>query len=209
MITKYTHHKLPAFFEFAKDKSPNQVEKRNSSFVNKLYRLIPNKKINTRSLNLGKIDPYLLMSDPRIVCPREVSALYDKLNSEYRYMINMKDENSNNLRYVSCTLRNKFTKLGYSEETITDMLVHYLYGKDKPGKQLLWFCFGKQIADNLEKNLPSPRMKAIQCVNCGKWFEVSLKDQRTTMCPDCYKEYRRNYNKELRQRIRSLSADQN
>lgn len=36
MITKYTHSNLPAFFEFAKDKKGDQIEKRNLSTVNKI-----------------------------------------------------------------------------------------------------------------------------------------------------------------------------
>lgn len=39
---------------------------------------------------------------------------------------------------------------------------------------------------------PSPT-RMIVCEDCGKEFEVSNKDSKTTRCPDCYVEYRRNY----------------
>ena len=91
-IAQYTNCKLPAFFEYAKDKDKSQVKKRNGSFVNKIYDRIPNKPINTRGLKLEKIDYQKLMSNPRIICSKEVSDLYDELNKQYRYMINMKDE---------------------------------------------------------------------------------------------------------------------
>ena len=45
-------------------------------------------------------------------------------------MINMKDEDKDNLTYVACTIREEFNRLGYAEETITDMLVEYLYGRN-------------------------------------------------------------------------------
>ena len=37
IVSKFTNKKLPAFFEYAKDKEKKQVEERNNSFVNKLY----------------------------------------------------------------------------------------------------------------------------------------------------------------------------
>ena len=42
-IKKFTNEKLPAFFEYAKDKDKSQVTNRNDSLVNKLYSRIPNK----------------------------------------------------------------------------------------------------------------------------------------------------------------------
>ena len=81
-IAQYTNCKLPAFFEYAKDKDKSQVKKRNGSFVNKIYDRIPNKPINTRGLKLEKIDYQKLMSNPRIICSKEVSDLYDELNKQ-------------------------------------------------------------------------------------------------------------------------------
>ena len=127
-ITYYTKHKLPAFFEFAKDKTKRQIEERNNSFVNKIYSRIKNKPINTRGLKLGDLDYRKLMQSPNMVCSKEVAELYDKRNKEYHYMIDMKDEYSDNLRYLACSIRDEFSKFGYSDETITDMLVEYLYG---------------------------------------------------------------------------------
>ena len=67
-IKVFTSKKLPAFFEYAKDKKPNedkkksQIEERNKSFVNKLYERIPNKPINTRGMKLGKLEYTKMMS---------------------------------------------------------------------------------------------------------------------------------------------------
>ena len=194
-IKEFTNKKLPAFFEYAKDKrasedvDKSQVETRNGSFVNELYNKIPNKAINTRGMKLGKLEYQKMMRNVNVVCAKEVSELYDKLNKEYRYMVNMKDEYIDNLHYVACTIRNKFAELGYSEEMITDMLVHYLYGKNKRSKQLFWFCYGHCVVNNLENNVNIKKTKFIQCVDCGEWVEVEFTNNRTCRCKSCQKKY--------------------
>ena len=189
-ISKFTNAKLPAFFEYAKDKERSQVKKRNQSFVNKIYDRIPNKPINTRGMNLGKIDYKLMMENSTIICSKEVSDLYDELNKQYRYMINMKDEYIDNLRYVACKIRDEFSKFGYSDETITDMLIEYLYGRDKRYKQLLWFCYGQYVVNNLEKNINVKKTKVIQCIDCGEWFEAPIESKRER-CDECNMIYQR------------------
>lgn len=201
-ISKYTNAKLPAFFEFAKDKERSQVKERNQSFVNKIYDRIPNKPINTRGMNLGKIDYKVMMNDSTIICNKEVAELYDELNKQYRYMINMKDEYIDNLRYVACKIRDEFSKFGYSDETITDMLVEYLYGRDKRYKQLLWFCYGQYVVNNLEKNISIKKTKVIQCIDCDEWFEVDIKDTKSCRCNKCQLEEKRRIDREYRRKKR-------
>ena len=185
IVSKFTNEKLPAFFEYAKDKEKSQVKKRNQSFVNKIYDRIPNKPINTRGMDLGKIDYKAMMENSTIICSKEVSDLYDELNKQYRYMINMKDEYIDNLRYVACKIRDEFSKFGYSNETITDMLVEYLYGRDKRYKQLLWFCYGQYVVNNLEKNISVKKTKVIKCIDCGEWFEIGINNKRACRCNEC------------------------
>ena len=197
-ISKFTNAKLPAFFEYAKDKEHSQVKKRNQSFVNKIYDRIPNKPINTRGMNLGKIEYKMMMENSTIICSKEVSDLYDELNKQYRYMINMKDEYIDNLRYVACKIRDEFSKFGYSNETITDMLVEYLYGRDKRYKQLLWFCYGQYVVNNLEKNISVKKTKVIQCIDCGEWFEVDISSKRIR-CDKCFKLERKEHNRKMYQ----------
>lgn len=198
-IKAFTNQKLPAFFEFAKDKEKSQVEKRNKSFVNKLYDHIPNKPINTAKLKLGKIDYHKMMSNVNIVCPKEVSELYDKLNKEYRYKINMKDEYVDNLHYIACSIRAEFAELGYSEETIADMLIQYLYGSEKRAKQLFWFCYGQHIVNNLERNIEISETKYIQCADCGEWIEVDIKS-KSCRCETCQRELRKKQDRERKRK---------
>lgn len=129
-----------------------------------------------------------MMSNENILCSKEVSDLYDELNKQYRYMINMKDEYIDNMRYIACKIREEFSKFGYSDETIADMLVEYLYGKGKRYKQLLWFCYGQYIVNNLEKNVKVKKTKVIQCIDCSEWFEVDSKNSKTCRCKDCQHE---------------------
>ena len=201
-IKQYTNDKLPAFFKYAKDKEGEQVKSRNGSFVNKIYDKIPNKAINTAGMKLGKIDYKVMMSNPSITHSEEVSSLYDKLIKQYRHMINMKDEYVDNLRYVACSLRDEFSKFGYSEETICDMLVEYLYKGKKRYKQLLWFCYGQYIVNNLEKQF-GKRTKFIQCVDCDEWVEVDIDNHRTFRCPSCQRQKQLEYQRKSMQKSRN------
>ena len=149
-------------------------------------------------MGFDKIDYKLMMGDSLLSCTKEVSELYDKLNRQYRYMINMKDEYTDNLRYVACKIRDEFNALGYSNETITDMLVGYLYGGDKRSKQLLWFCYGQCIYNNLKRNIGEKKTKFVQCVDCDEWFEVDVLSKKIR-CDTCRALERREHNKKMYQ----------
>lgn len=194
LIAEYTNCKLPAFFQYAKDKEVEQVENRNNSFVNKIFDRIPNKPINTRGMKLGKLDYKDLMNNVNIVCSKEISDLYDKLNREYRYMFNMKDEHIDNMGYVAHKVRAKFSDIGYSDEMITDMLIEYLYGHNKRYKQLLWFCYGRYIVNNIKKNVLIKSTKFIQCIECDEWLEVPI-ESKSIRCKPCQDQYRREWDR--------------
>lgn len=189
-ISKYASGKLPAFFEFAKDKDASMLKKRGKSLVDQIYERIPDKPINTRGMQLGEIDYQKMMRDKTRTCSKEAADLYDKLNRQYRYRINMKDGQDDNLRYLARAIREEFQSLGYSDEETADMLVCYLYGRKKRYKQLLWFCYGEFIAKNLEQNIKIPKQKAIQCADCGEWIEVPAAS-RAKRCRDCAAAYQR------------------
>ena len=152
-------------------------------------------------MKLGKLEYTKMMNNVNIVCSKEVSSLYDELNKKYRYMVNMKDEYIDNLHYVACSIRKEFSGLGYSDEMITDMLVQYLYGNEKRGKQLFWFCYGQYVVNNLEKNVKVRKTKYIQCIDCGEWIEVD-KDSKLIRCPNCQKIERRRIEREKKRKQR-------
>ena len=145
-------------------------------------------------MGLGSLDYTMLMNDSKTVCAENVAELYLKLSKEYRYMVNMKDENRDNLRYVANKIRAEFSKLGYADYIITDMLVEFLFKNNKRYKQLLWFCYGENILDNLKMNLAAEiteNSKTIQCIDCGEWFEVDISNKRSCRCEYCQKLLRR------------------
>lgn len=201
IVSKFTNKKLPAFFEYAKDKDKKQVEERNNSFVNKLYERIKNTPINTRRLKLPALDYRKLMHNPNMICSKDVSALYETVSKEYSFQVNMKDEYIDNLRYLACNIRSRFNELGYSDETIADMLVQKVYGKESRRKQILWFCYGQYIVNNLENNIGVPKTKYVQCVDCGEWFEVGIRS-KSTRCPECQKEFKKGYQAALMRKRR-------
>ena len=114
----------------------------------------------------------------------------------------MKDEYIDNLRYVACQIRDEFSKFGYSNEELTDMLVKYLYENNKRSKQLFWFCYGQYVVKNLESNIPIKKTKFIQCIDCGEWFEVDIKDTKSCRCEQCQLKEKRRIDREYRRKKR-------
>lgn len=222
LISKYTKLDLPHFFKYAKDKEDYQVEEINNSFVNKLNNIIPNPRINCRSIGLGKIDYRLLMNNQDIefevaltengkLIREESNPLivkYHELNKKYGYSImnnSLKVDNSfsgevlknsqlrQELKYkeLSKTIKDELSQFGYSDIEAADILVKYLYGiKESRHKSILWICYGDIIYENL-KNKLKLKTKVIQCVDCGEWFDIDIKDNHTCRCNSCVLEHKR------------------
>lgn len=233
LITEFTKDLLPHFFIYAKDKKDNQVSDINASLVNKLNDIIPNPRINCRKLGLDKIDYKLMMHNAGAVCEVAFTdsgkiikektdpliVKYCELNKKYQFALNdavkgfssddlSKSKMRRDLKYkaISKHIIDELSAYGYSDVEIVDILVKYLYGiKNGKNKMALWLCYGNIVYDNLSRNV-KPKTKEIQCVDCGKWFNVDIKDNETCRCDECYKEYRREYKrikeKERRNRLR-------
>lgn len=239
-IKVFTNKALPHFFVYAKDKKDEQIEPVNDSFVNKLDFKIKNPRINCRGIGLKKIDYRILVNNPDIQCnvvfekngkineklSDPMIVKYCELNQKYHFKINMEcADNINNellsksavrqeLYYQSIAneVRTELSQFGYKESEITDILVKFLYYvKPSKHKSVLWFCYGKYIFENIENHLKA-KTKVIQCVDCGKWFEVNTKDNETCRCNECYSEYRKVYYREKKreQRLKlKMSTAQN
>lgn len=224
--------KLPYFFIYAKDKDEKQVSKVNDSFVNKLNDIIPNPRISCKYVNeynhrrkLKEPDCKLLMSDPNIVIIEETNPVVQVYIEEAKtywqkinpFVINTlprdlwsKTQLRKKVIYdgIVNNTKVKLNKLGYTENQIVDILVLYLYGKKSKYKDLLWTCYGKIILDNLKNNYGKRQTKDIQCVDCGEWFEVSIKNSQLCLCETCQrkrdKELNRIASKERMRRYRNL-----
>lgn len=84
-------------------------------------------------------------------------------------------------------VRFELSQFGQSNVEVADILVKYLYGvKENKRKELLWTCYGEEILNNLKKNI-KPQNKAVQCVDCGEWFEVP-RDSKKVRCDECISE---------------------
>lgn len=233
-IKVFTNKKLPHFFVYAKDKNDGQVEIVNNSFVNKLDSKIKNIRINCRSIGLKKIDYKVLVNNPDIECNvvfekngkinKDLSdpmiVKYCELNQKYHFKINMDcvdNLNSNLLsksairqelyyQKIASEIKSELSKFGYSESEVADILVKFLYHvKPSKHKSVLWFCYGGYIFENIKKHF-KPHAKATQCVDCGEWFEVNIKDNKTCRCEVCSTEHKRELKRLEMQRYRSKKS---
>ena len=234
-ITAFTKGNVPHFFVYAKDKVDSQVEELNQSFVNKLDYKIINPRINSRSIGLKKIDYRKMVSNPNIKCRvvfnkngkinEELSdpmiVKYCELNQKYHFKINMESidilrdgqTSSSQLKQellfnnIAAEIKYELSQFGYSESEVADILVKFLYHiKPSKHKAALWFCYGKYIVENLKNNNCKLDTKVIQCVDCGEWIEVNIKDTKAIRCVECQKEYRKQWDRE---RKRKNSTQQN
>jgi len=199
IITKYTNAKVPYFFIYAKDYERNKVEKINDSLVNRIGKIVINKKMNFSNNKFGKFDYEMLLSKKsnNVLIDKNLINVYIKLNQNYRYKINMEDERKNNISYIAKEIRMELGSFGYDDMTVTDMLIKYLYGiKNSKHKESLWFCYGDVIVENLKKNIGD---KMDVCLRCGKRYKKKVavqkyceecsgyktKDKKTIKCIDC------------------------
>lgn len=96
----------------------------------------------------------------------------------------------------------ELSQFGYNDYEVADILVKYLYGiKESKYKDLLWTCYGEYLLENLKKHIKL-KTKVIQCMDCGEWFEVNIKDTKACRCAECQKEHRKQWDRE-RKRKRS------
>ena len=187
---------------------------------------------------LGAIDYTKLVSNPNIKCKVSyhkngtidesktdpLIVKYCELNQKYHFKINMKCVDLSNDIFINTDAKQKMffksianeikyelSQFGYTNAEVADILVKFLYHvKPSKHKDVLWFCYGGYIVDNLKKNNCKLNTKEIQCVDCGEWVEVDVKDNETCRCKDCYSEYRklcvRENMKKYREKKKMLSA---
>ena len=97
------------------------------------------------------------------------------------------------LRYkrIIFEIKEELSKFGYEENDIADILVKFLYAvRNSKHKMILWLCYGDYLLENLQKRLKLQN-KDVQCIDCGEWFEVNIKDNKRCRCDACNAEYKR------------------
>lgn len=240
LITDFTNDPLPHFFVYAKDKSEHQVVSANESLVNKLESAIPNPRINCRKLGLDNIDYKLMMDNVDVefeykftdrgkLIKEETDPMivkYCELNSKHHFILEnalrvdktfsidvvRKSQYIKSLKYKNASdeIKNELSQFGYDDNEIADILVKFLYDvKKSKHKAALWLCYGDILYDNLLNNIHK-KTKDIQCIDCGEWFEVDVKDNETCRCSECRDEHVRKLARlrKQKQRKREMSRAQ-
>jgi len=210
-IRQYTKNKLPNFFIYAKNKTIKQVEKRNNSTVNMLQDIIPNTRINFKTIGLNKFDYKMLLNNINIdidITSNEAIEIINKYNQLdlKKYFIINKKENDNdkikNILYLYKVIREDIFNINNDQNYVVDVLIEYLYKYKKSNyKTTLWSSFGDIIVNNIKNNIIRMISNGyIQCKSCNKLFKPT--NNRQKLCSICWKEHRNNYQKKLMREIR-------
>ena len=129
--------------------------------------------IEKAKLYFGKVDTMDLQTIPRDALLQTET----RQKAKYQTTIN--------------NITNELSQFGYSDKEVADILVKYLYGiKDSKYKDLLWTCYGNILYENLLKH-KKQTTKAVQCIDCGDWFEIKTKDNQTRRCIKCNEVHNR------------------
>lgn len=203
-MKSYTKNKLPAFFEFAKDKSKDQVEKSNDSTMNRISKSIPSSRISYCK-TISKFDYRMLMNQKEeftISSDSEIIKTYDYWNT-HQYLFNSTTEDRVNKEetYMYQQIREKVLKsTEKSLDYVINTLVTYLYTvRPNSKKKILWGAFGREIVGNLKVN--TVNLGKI-CPQCGKRFKAG-KDSQVYCGEKCFRESRKRKSKECMADLRN------
>ena len=188
IIKSYTKAKVPYFFQFAKDKELEQVERPNESAMNRLSTYIPDKRISYCK-TVGKFDYRMLMNLDYGYDIRENNLIverYKYYNQSQNVLFKTDDENHSSQEdlYMFRFVRDKILEeTGEELNFIVNTLVMYLYTvQQNSNKKMLWSSFGDVIVENLKRNV-----KGRVCRICGKRFTPSAPNQ-LTCSEECYRK---------------------
>ena len=185
MLSRYTSVKLPRFFVFAKDKRENQTLPPNDSIVNRLFNSIVNPRLNFSKIGVGRPDWKMLVSNPDVEVDQRVIDRYAELSRDYHLKMNPTNYNA---AYLATMIKNDLEQFGYDSYQLADMLVKHLYSTNNKRKEVLWRVFGGEILEHMRMNIPEPKSRVIQCVDCGEYFETATRN--ATRCPECQRAFR-------------------
>lgn len=200
-LRSYTRRKTPHFFKYVKNKNDSQVEPLNNSIVNKLEKLIKNKRLSFK--HLMDFDYKILMRDPHAQIYEGVVAYFIEEKQTYHNDVRQKrgPDDDSNIEYLRNKIRIKMRKTGFDDDEISDILVEYSYGvADDRYKKLLWLVYGDIILENIKNNLGDIDP---YCMKCGKRFKKrsnhhkfcddcanqNIYKVRKVICQDCGKEF--------------------
>jgi hypothetical protein len=180
-IKEYIKSKLPYFFMEAKEKESHKVEPLNSSTVNRLREIIPNKTIKFEDV-AGHFDYKVLMSKEISKVDEKIVKEYRKLDRSKKWIIrnNKMESRKEGTLFLYKYIRDELRNVCDDEDRIVNVLVKELYGRtDAKTKTTLWNCYGDILIMNLRGNISG----TIQCENCGGRFEYIHNQNK--YCNEC------------------------
>lgn len=193
-ITDRIKVKLPHFFIYAKEKKKHQVEKANNTNVNKLRKIIKNKRLYFEDIDDKDIDYKVLMFHDDVnlesEAAQDVLRIYRKLDLKQHFLLSKEDGRYNNYYFTYQDIRSQILSVNPNMLYVTDVLVKYLFSKNSRFKTTLWWCFGDVVLENIKRNV---EVKYIYCDVCGDIIEVSGRNNK--YCDDCSKEMEKNFTK--------------
>lgn len=211
----FSNRKVPKFFEYAKDKRPNQVEEITESNINRISNLIKNTRIvfnDTNVLGKAKYSYKTLMKDPNVKYSEEqaknILSLYRELEQVNLRRLKKMDFESFDVKEKKkmrmflerdvIKQRERFVKIiGKDKEFVADVLIKLL--QDDANKDTLWKLFGDVIYNNLETNLKNTK----RCEVCGVRFEYNENCKtKPKYCSECAEEVNREKTKQRMNQIR-------
>lgn len=132
----------------------------------------------------------------------DITKKYYELSLKYHFKIDamstvlLSHENLSKSKLRSKTMykkiidetKSELSGSGLTDEVIADILIWFLFKKtNSKQKDLLWLCYGNIMLENLKSKSIKKKTKEVQCVDCGKWIEVKLKNNKVARCEDCKK----------------------
>ena len=189
IISRYVNKKLPAFFEFAKDKGADQVEQPNDCIVNRIKTLYPEKNFKLSFEDKRRFDYKMLMNNPDIVVDEKVMRAYSDVVATAK-LRKHKEETSNST--VIAEIVNVMQQFEYAQFEICDMLIkdmfkdHVVFKNDRR-KEFFFYVYGDIVYENI---LANKTKYGYICVDCG----VDIKKVNgKCRCDECQKKYRLKY----------------
>lgn len=192
IISKYVNKKLPAFFEFAKDKGEDQVELPNDCIVNRIKTLYPDSEFKLIFEDKSRFDYRMLMNNPEIAVDEKVLKAYSDIVSTAKLKKHKEETNNSTVIADIIAVMQQFD---YAQFEICDMLIKDMFCdrtvfKDNRNKEFFFAVYGDIVYENILAN----KLKyGYVCVDCG----ISIKRVNgKCRCDECQKKYRRKYKTE-------------
>ena len=222
LIKKYAKPKTPFFFQYAKDKRIDQVEPITDNTINKIVKEInPNRQMFSSIKNLGNVDYRVFLKEDLEYDNEEVNKCFQRWNKKYGLNLSFDDDNieQNNTPIIIQQIKKDLNEIESDEDKIIISLVRFFYSKPSSRKKrLLWYTYGKELYDNLVKNVGKRNIchrcgavttetlirgkcrecrsreakkqgyKILDCIDCGKEIRVPISNRRTCRCEECQRK---------------------